>query len=105
MRLRGSSAEVNLDAVIGSKTADPGIAWGTELHRFIVAVLRGETEATVAAARVIETGVGVGALLDAAGVLAFFNGINRVADATGIEVDRHVVIPAELDLSHMRRQQ
>lgn len=94
MRLRGSSADVDLGAVVGM--ADPGIPWGKEIQRFVGAVLRGDLAESAAAAQVIETGLGVGALLDVAGVLAQFNGINRLADATGIELEQGVEIPVEL---------
>jgi hypothetical protein len=103
MRLRGSSAEVNLQAVISREAVDPGIPLGQELHRLTLAVLKGGVHEARAAADAIAAGSGLPALIDAAGVLAFFNGINRVADATGIELEKHAEIPPELDLSWMRR--
>lgn len=93
---------MNLGAVVGME--DPGIPWGKEIQRFIAAVLRGDQVGSAAAAQVIESGLGLGALVDVAGVLALFNGINRVADATGIELEQGAEVPAELgELNGLRR--
>jgi hypothetical protein len=64
-----------------------GIAAGKEIIAFADALL-GTDDAALDAARVaLRAVVGDEGLVDAAGVAASFNGIDRIADATGIPLE------------------
>jgi alkylhydroperoxidase family enzyme len=61
-----------------------------ELVNFAKAVLStNKLEITEASKQLVEK-IGVEGMLDAAAIIAFFNAINRVADATGIDLDNEV---------------
>lgn len=65
---------------------DGGIEHGGLLRRYAEAIL--DRERDVEAARdALIAAVGVDATIQAASVVASFDGINRVADATGIRLD------------------
>ena len=77
----------DLASVMGLGDGDSGIANGEELIAFSEAVIVGdETELTAARAAVIDT-LGGAALVDAAAVVAIFDAIDRVADATAIPLE------------------
>jgi alkylhydroperoxidase family enzyme len=61
-----------------------------ELVNFAKAVLStNKLEISEASKQLVEK-IGVEGMLDAAAIIAFFNAINRVADATGIDLDNEV---------------
>jgi hypothetical protein len=69
------------------KAGDPGIAESALLIEFSEAIVGGE-EARLAKARAeVARKLGSAALVDAAAVAALFDGIDRVADATGIPLE------------------
>jgi len=68
------------DAVHGAATAMP---FGAELVGFVDAVTTGDTTASAAARAELEAVAGPAAVVDAAAVLANFEMMTRVADATG----------------------
>ena len=73
--------------VIGSAAGDGGIPHGSLLVDFAEAVL-GNDDKRLARARTKLSGrLGTDALVDAAAVVANFNAIDRIADATGIPID------------------
>src|SRR5262249_42163424 len=77
----------DLGAVVGAATGDCGIPRGDLLVDFAEAVLGGD-EASLARARMrLTEALGTDALVDAAAVVANFNAIDRIADATGIPID------------------
>ncbi len=80
-----SGADYELNGVIGD--GDGGIPDGKTLIEFAEAVI-GDDDArlTTARADVLRT-LGAAALVDAAGIVATFNAIDRVADATGTPID------------------
>ncbi len=80
-----AGADYNLDGVIGD--GDGGIPHGALLIEFAEAVIEGD-DARLSSAReqVLKT-LGPEALVDAAGIVATFNAIDRVADATGTPID------------------
>lgn len=77
----------DLSAVLGDSGKDSGIPDADVLIRFAEAVV-GYDEAEIAAARqaVIDR-MGDAALVDAAGIAANFNAIDRVADSSGIPLE------------------
>jgi hypothetical protein len=89
--LRASSQhegnEVDLNAIIGNAEGDGGIAHGDLLGRFAEAVVVEDAGALNAARQDVLDALGLEALVDACGVAAAFNAIDRVADATGIPID------------------
>ncbi len=67
--------------------ADTGIENDAILIAFANAVVADDKAALQTARSQISDTMGEAALVDAAGVAAFFNGIDRIADATGTPVD------------------
>ena len=62
-----------------------GVPHGALLIRFAEAVVQGADAA--AARHAVLAAIGAAALVDAAAVVALFNAIDRVADATGIPLE------------------
>lgn len=65
---------------------DGGVPGGAALRRFAVAVLSDADDLADARAALIES-VGESATAQAASIVGCFDGLNRVADATGIRLD------------------
>ena len=93
MLLRASGQKANLEtnvteAMSGNGDADCGVEHGSLLRTLALAITDRKSESVIAKARteVLET-LGPEALVDTAGVIATFNAINRIADATGTELD------------------
>jgi hypothetical protein len=112
MLLRESSQRAGLDADLGivrggASLPDGGIPHGAALRRFAEALVTGspglpDARSTLSAA------LGPERTAHAAGVVASFDGINRVADATGIRLDtaseqRAGDLIASLDLTDLGR--
>ena len=95
--LRASSQhegnEVDLNAIIGNAEGDAGIACGDLLSRFAEAVVIEDVAALDDARQDVLDTLGSEALVDACGIAAAFNAIDRVADATGIPIDEERVEP------------
>ncbi len=108
MMLRASTKnqanDVNLGSVMeGSASGETGVAAGDALLDFAEAVLSGNDTAAAEARAAVVADLGAAALADAAAVVAAFNGIDRVADATGIPLDqtmdeKTVALRAELGI-------
>ena len=71
-----------IDADIGV-----GVADATVLLAFADAVIAEDAAAIPAARAAVIEAIGEAALVDAAAVIAGFNGITRIADATGIPLE------------------
>jgi hypothetical protein len=105
---RHAGREFNLDAVM---RGDPGsdVPHGPALLAFADAVL-GRNDAELTRARqAVRTALGEAALIDAAAVIGGFDGITRIADATGIPVEpEKVELAADffdvLDIGRFRRE-
>ena len=67
--------------------ASTGVENGAILIAFADAVVADDKAALETTRRQVADNMGEAALVDAAGVAAFFNGIDRIADATGTPVD------------------
>ena len=79
--------EVDLEMVVDrNSTGDAGVPDGAELLAFASAANR-RHEALPAARAALEAVVGPEGLLEAAATVAIFNGLVRVADGTGIQLD------------------
>jgi hypothetical protein len=73
--------------VTAGAASESGIAHGALLIEFAEAVLSTEDARLAAARSEILKVLGTRGLVDAAGVVGFFNAIDRVADATGTPLD------------------
>jgi hypothetical protein len=76
-----------LKAVVGTAAGDGGIPQGGLLVAFAEAVLGGDDKHLARVRAKLTTALGTAALVDAAAVVANFNAIDRIADATGIPLD------------------
>jgi hypothetical protein len=85
--------EIDMKAVIGEADGDGGIPHGALLARFAEAAI-GDDATLLATVRSEVAGtLGDAALVDAAGIVATFNAIDRVADSTGIPIDEARLAP------------
>jgi len=91
MLLRASGAmtgeTVGMGLVKGDAEDDGGVPQGRLLVSFAEAVLGEEDAALARARRVLLEVLGPEAFVDAAAVIAGFNAVDRIADATGIPLD------------------
>ena len=79
--------EVDLDAIVDRTfVGDVGVPAGAELLAFATAVHADEPELD-RARRAVTAAVGADGLIEAAATITIFNGLVRVADGTGIQLD------------------
>lgn len=112
MLLRESSEKAGLATdmqIVRGRAADPdgGVPHGAALRRFAEDVLRDGDGLPASRSALLEA-VGATQAAHAAGVIASFDAINRVADATGIRLDEESDARAgdlfeELELGALRR--
>ena len=81
-----SDQAYRLDAVMNG-SGDVGVAGATELLAFADAAVRRDVEAILRSRSSVVAALGESAMLDAAGVIGGFDGITRIADATGIPLE------------------
>ena len=86
-----TGADYNLDGVIGD--GDGGIPDGELLIEFAEAAIKGDEVRLSTAREKMLKALGPEALVDAAGIIATFNAIDRVADATGTPIDEERIEP------------
>ena len=88
MLLRASSEAIGEEAKLGATVGqgDSGIPHGDRLVAFAEAATRGAEELPGLRAQLLDE-IGREAFVDAAATVAIFNGLVRVADATGIPLD------------------
>ena len=90
MLLRGSGEhtgdDYDLTAIVAEGVADGGVAAGAALAAYADAFFK-DGGGFVAARERLEGEVGEPASVDAAAVLAIFNAVVRIADATGIPLE------------------
>jgi hypothetical protein len=79
--------EVDVRVVRGApEIGDGGVPNGILLHRYAAAILSDDRD-LVATRHDLIRAIGTDATVQAASIVASFDGINRVADATGIALD------------------
>jgi len=105
--LRASSkqadGDVDMRVVIGeSEDPDGGVEQGGVLRRFVVALLKGSDAELEGARRELIQAFGPERAGQAARIVASFDGINRVADATGIRLDAEISGPAGQMIEELR---
>ena len=86
-----TGADYNLNGVIGD--GDGGIPHGGLLIEFAEAAIEGDNARLSTAREKMLKTLGPEALVDAAGIIATFNAIDRVADATGTPIDEERIGP------------
>ena len=92
LRASTESFEIELTPEgITDPSVDSGIPGGQALVAFVGAVLLGDEEARAAARGRVRQELGKRALIDAAGCIANFEMMNRIADATGMPISERVL--------------
>jgi hypothetical protein len=91
-----------LEAVWSEDVTDVGVECGAEIRRFARAAASRDAEAIAAAREPVRAQLGELKLSRAAGVAAFFDAINRVADATGVELEDYMQVPEDLGLERLK---
>lgn len=84
-----SGNEINFKAILGETDGDVGIPHADILVEFAEAVWGDDDARLAAARRAVTDAMGDAALVDASGITATFNAIDRIADATGIPLEEH----------------
>ena len=110
--LGGLSEGSEFDMTVVGADADAGgggVAAGDALRRFALAVVSGADPDELAEIRqVVGSAVGPAGLGDACGVVANFDGLTRIADATGTQLDEMLAQGVDagllggLDTSHLQ---
>jgi len=85
--LQGHEGEFDIGVVTGASDGDIGIPNGTVLMEFADAAIGDDEDRLNMARANVVTEIGEKACVDAAGVIATFNAIDRVADSTGIPLE------------------
>lgn len=100
--------EVEIDVqAVNDAQLDSGVTGGTELLRFVDAVMKGDEGAVATARNTLYAKLGDAGVVDAAAVILMFNVVDRIADATGIAIDAGVghdsryQIGRELGMDHL----
>jgi len=76
-----------LEAAIGNDAGDGGLPAGGLLNEFAEALCAGDEQPMAETRQKITAELGAAAMVDAAAVIAAFNGYPRIADATGIPLE------------------
>ncbi len=84
---RHSGNEIDFNAILGETGGDVGIPHADILVAFTEAGWGDDDARLIAARRAIVDAMGEAALVDASGITATFNAIDRVADSTGIPLE------------------
>ncbi len=95
MLLRASGEKEGLSFNVSSVTAedlDSGVPHGAHLRALTEAAIRGEWDALTDIRTKAAADMGEQAVVDALVVASAFNGITRVADATGIPLDENTAL-------------
>jgi hypothetical protein len=89
LRVSGAmtGAAVDLGVVNDPAEMDGGVMHGARLLAFTDAVMRGDAPALERERRLVRALLGPEAFVDLAAVIASFNVVDRIADATGIPLD------------------
>jgi hypothetical protein len=101
-----SGSEIDLSPVRG-ESGESGVHFGAELIAYTEAVMGGDPSAIAASREAVQARLGAEGVADSAAVMAMFNVVDRVADATGIPIDPGVAhdmryaIGSELGMSHL----
>jgi hypothetical protein len=84
--------EIDLRAVTDGEQVGSGVPGGEALTAFADAVVQSDAAAVAAAREEVRRTLGDAAMVDAAGVIANFERMVRIADGTGIPLDKPVAM-------------
>ena len=84
---KANNTEIDLMALTSDAPGDSGVANGGLLVDFTEAVLGNSESRLVVARQRLQNELGDGGLVDASAVIANYNALDRVADATGIPLE------------------
>ena len=87
--------EANLDSVVEGEQVDSKLPGGDALLQFAEVALGDDAEAIGAARQRVSAALGEAATVDAAGVIANFQRMVRIADATGIPLDEPMAVMSQ----------
>lgn len=79
--------DIDLNILTSGLPDNAGIPHSDLLIAFAEAVLVGSPPDITAARTAVQAAMGDAALVDAAGIIGMFNGLDRVADATGAQLE------------------
>lgn len=82
-----SGEEVDLKGIVDGNTVDTGVPAGAELIEFAEVSLGNDSRSIELAREAVKKKLGEAAMVDAAGVIANFQRMVRIADGTGIPLD------------------
>ena len=88
---RISGEDVDLGGIVAGQVVATGIPGGQALLAFAETGLGDDAEAIAAARLRVREGLGERAMVDAAGIIANFQRMVRIADGTGIALDNQLV--------------
>jgi hypothetical protein len=91
---QNAAASLELAAIIEGADVDSGVPAGSQLLRFVDAALR-DPEHLAQARNDLIAAVGLQGMVDAAGVLGNFQRMVRIADSTGITLDKMFAAPTQ----------
>ncbi len=86
-KVEAGAAEVDLNALVDSRIIDSGVTAGRDLIEFAEAALGDDTASIREARQRLSESLGETAMVDAAGIIANFQRMVRIADGTGIPLD------------------
>lgn len=97
-----------LEAIIGSAAASSGVPHAALLLEFGSAMIEGDAGRQSDARAALLQSLGPAALIDAAAIVASFNAVVKIADATGIPLEDYKAaatedLRAQLDLDRLKR--
>ncbi len=92
MSSQALGSEVDLTSIVDGSRVDSGVRGGAALLEFAEAALTDDTAVIASARDRVARELGEAAAVDAAGVIANFQRMVRIADATGIPLDAPVVM-------------
>ncbi len=93
LRASGESQGESVDVrAVTAPGAESGVRHGAVLIRFAEAAVRGTAKELAAAREALRAAMGPAAVVDAAAVVANFERMVRIADATGIPLDKPVAV-------------
>lgn len=87
---QASGEHANLESIVAGSSVDSGVAGNDSLLRFAEAALDRDNDAIASARAAVVNALGEPAMIDAAGVIANFQRMVRIADGTGIPLDEPV---------------
>ena len=91
MSARISGDDIDLAGIVGGETVATGIPGGRALLAFADTGLGDDAEAIADARQRVREELGERSMVDAAGVIANFQRMVRIAEGTGIPLDERVV--------------